>query len=385
MPHIFIHKHCLYFSDTMSSLPTSPSTSGSNRGTTSATEHESKSTQGRKHLQNIHGNDESEEEEEEIDKDLQCPICLQPKLHPAKLPCSHIFCYLCVKGVAIQSKKCPMCRAVIPPGYIENPTLLEHIPSRYSPSEPLADTPAVAEHDSVSDDEDSIRFGWFYEGRNGWWQYDERTSHDIEEVHKKGEKARMDLLIAGFLYTIDFESMLQCRRNDPLRRRRIKRDRLESVSRKGIAGIRAFQQQLQEQQNPTAVNVQSVAGPPTAAVGVAPGVASSQSLPTSTAAAGSRPVVGVQLLRTSNQAASATGNSNASSGIHQIGGGASSNRRISGGNQVSPNLLPGSRNSSQGIISSSQRQNSVSNVSSQMLNLNLHDDGGNRDDEDEDS
>lgn len=45
------------------------------------------------------------------------------------------------------------------------------------------------------------------------------------------------MLIAGFLYIADFGSMLQLRRNDPSRRRRIKRD-LYNVPRKGVAGLR---------------------------------------------------------------------------------------------------------------------------------------------------
>lgn len=28
---------------------------------------------------------------------LECPICLQACIHPARLPCGHIFCFLCVK------------------------------------------------------------------------------------------------------------------------------------------------------------------------------------------------------------------------------------------------------------------------------------------------
>lgn len=28
---------------------------------------------------------------------LECPICLQTCIHPARLPCGHIFCFLCVK------------------------------------------------------------------------------------------------------------------------------------------------------------------------------------------------------------------------------------------------------------------------------------------------
>ncbi len=77
---------------------------------------------------------------------------------------------------------------------------------------------------------------WFYEGRNGWWQYDERTSAEMEEKYKKNLKT-FDILIAGFLYVIDLENMIQYRRNDPTRRRRIKRD-LVTIEKKGVAGIK---------------------------------------------------------------------------------------------------------------------------------------------------
>ena len=40
-----------------------------------------------------------------------------------------------------------------------------------------------------------------YEGRNGWWLYDERTSQEIEKSFKKADQ-RCELLIAGFLYII---------------------------------------------------------------------------------------------------------------------------------------------------------------------------------------
>jgi E3 ubiquitin-protein ligase RNF146 len=79
-------------------------------------------------------------------------------------------------------------------------------------------------------------YQWFYEGRNGWWQYDERTSIELEEKFSKGEKV-FELLIAGFLYVIDMDNMIQVRRNDPFRRRRIKRD-LSNIERKGVAGLK---------------------------------------------------------------------------------------------------------------------------------------------------
>lgn len=70
----------------------------------------------------------------------------------------------------------------------------------------------------------------------GWWQYDERTSHELEAAYGSGQRA-CEVLVAGFLYIIDFDRMVQLRRNDPSRRRRIKRD-LSSIPKKGVAGIK---------------------------------------------------------------------------------------------------------------------------------------------------
>lgn len=70
----------------------------------------------------------------------------------------------------------------------------------------------------------------------GWWQYDERTCQDIEEAYKKGEKF-CTILVAGYVYVVDFESMLQQRQNDPARKRQVKRD-LATTPKKGVAGLR---------------------------------------------------------------------------------------------------------------------------------------------------
>lgn len=51
---------------------------------------------------------------------------------------------------------------------------------------------------------------WFYEGHAGWWQYDERTSDEIERAFVERLSA-CELSIAGFLYTIDFKSLTQVR------------------------------------------------------------------------------------------------------------------------------------------------------------------------------
>ncbi|KAB0796772.1 hypothetical protein PPYR_10833 [Photinus pyralis] len=153
---------------------------------------------------------------------IECAVCLQPCIHPAQLPCGHIFCFLCVKGIANQSKRCAMCRQEIPRDFIEHPKLL-HGPE------------AVEGFDGG--------YQWFYEGRNGWWQYDERTSRELEACYKAGERT-CELLIAGFLYDANLDTMLQMRRNDHSRRRRIKRD-FASAPKKGVAGLRTELDQSQ--------------------------------------------------------------------------------------------------------------------------------------------
>lgn len=148
----------------------------------------------------------------------ECPICLQKCIHPAILPCGHIFCFLCVKGVAYKNSRCAMCRRDIPPEFLDHPQLVNGIDELKK---------------SLSADEG---YQWFYEGRNGWWQYDERTCQELEEAFSKEEKT-CSLLIAGFLYTVDFSEMLQYRKNDPSRQRKVKRD-LSSIPKKGVAGLR---------------------------------------------------------------------------------------------------------------------------------------------------
>jgi hypothetical protein len=48
--------------------------------------------------------------------DDQCAICLESwmKKHPVSLPCSHVFCYLCIKTNIIQKPLCPVCMQSLP-------------------------------------------------------------------------------------------------------------------------------------------------------------------------------------------------------------------------------------------------------------------------------
>lgn len=151
----------------------------------------------------------------------ECAICLQSCVHPVQLPCHHVFCFLCVKGASWQSKRCALCRQEVPDDFLERPTLL-------SPEELKAS--AGGRGGAASD------HAWYYEGRNGWWQYDERTSRELEDAFSKGKKTA-EMLIAGFLYVADLENMVQYRRNEHGRRRKMKRDVLD-IPKKGVAGLR---------------------------------------------------------------------------------------------------------------------------------------------------
>ncbi|XP_077991417.1 uncharacterized protein LOC144445660 [Glandiceps talaboti] len=159
----------------------------------------------------------------------ECAVCLQTCVQPVQLPCDHIFCFLCVKGVANQSKRCALCRTEIPMEFLNHPNLVNTGEDICVPEEPSGGK------------EDYL---WFYEGRNGWWQYDQRTIIELEDAYKQKQRC-VELLIAGFLYVIDFENLIQIRRNDPTRRRRIKRD-LATVPKKGVAGIKYFTQSVQQ-------------------------------------------------------------------------------------------------------------------------------------------
>ncbi|XP_077272776.1 E3 ubiquitin-protein ligase rnf146-like [Temnothorax americanus] len=98
--------------------------------------------------------DKDSEEKEDPTVVSECAVCL------------HIYCYLCVKGVANQSKRCPMCRQEIPPDFLERPQLVE-----------VEESQKESEHPKKE-------YQWFYEGRNGWWKYDPRTSNDLETIYK---------------------------------------------------------------------------------------------------------------------------------------------------------------------------------------------------------
>ncbi|KAF7658359.1 hypothetical protein LDENG_00013480 [Lucifuga dentata] len=129
----------------------------------------------------------------------ECAICLQSCIHPE-----------------------------VPEDFLERPVLL-------SPEELKLAAAGVSRGRGMAGSSLG-EYAWYYEGRNGWWQYDERTSCELEEAFAKGRKST-EMLIAGFLYVADLENMVQYRRNEHGRRRKIKRD-VVGIPKKGVAGLR---------------------------------------------------------------------------------------------------------------------------------------------------
>ncbi|KAF4527191.1 hypothetical protein B566_EDAN006117 [Ephemera danica] len=162
--------------------------------------------------------------ESDSEEGPECAVCLQPCVLPTRLPCRHIFCFLCAKGLALQSRRCAMCRAEIPQDFIDRPELL------------LSKEGTEKAEASGGDVQPEKTYAWFYEGRNGWWQYEGRLCADLEAAYQRGERTH-DALIAGSIYTLDFNNWVQQRRDDPSRRRRIKRDLATSNHKGELSGL----------------------------------------------------------------------------------------------------------------------------------------------------
>lgn len=155
-----------------------------------------------------------------------CAICLQTCVHPARLPCGHIFCFLCVKGVVHSGWRCAMCRAPIPHDYLDSPQLL------VAPKL-VGDIEKKTSQNDVKEE-----YQWFYEGRHGgWWQFEERTASELETAAISGV-VQFDTLICGSIYTLDLSNMIQYKKERPWQARKLLRELPSKVERRGIAGIK---------------------------------------------------------------------------------------------------------------------------------------------------
>ncbi|VDP03846.1 unnamed protein product [Heligmosomoides polygyrus] len=202
--------------------------------------------------------------------DEECPVCAQKMILPTAVPsCGHKFCFLCIKGAAFRtaSSLCPICRGEVSNSTFRSPIVHNVALDMRDPDSPSISLPSsssrnlndtrfrypdpnnpksgvrkiavvriiqksgVCKEEETADaaedggapaqsSSDKVRCYWLYKGRRGWWRYDPRAEKDIEAARAMGEKTT-ELIICGFLYILDFERMVQYRKDVPYRRRSI--------------------------------------------------------------------------------------------------------------------------------------------------------------------
>jgi len=169
------------------------------------------------------------------DDETICSICLDVPVHAVKLPCSHMFCYLCAKGLIlsrdplsmnVKQALCSLCRQPFTADYLESKKVLQEAVANLNSTPPLGPDPTLNDDD---------RWQWFYQGNKGWWRFERRNNEDLEKSYLQGDQSAQ-MLICGKMYTLDFVRMEQYQTNFPQRKRKIKRD-LRSSQCKGVAGL----------------------------------------------------------------------------------------------------------------------------------------------------
>lgn len=168
--------------------------------------------------QNI-GNESNDQVDlhEEQQLPTRCSICYtEPPINSIKLDCGHVFCFLCIKSTAELTGCCAICRAEI--GIEFN--FMEH------------KILGVARVPTSSDG-----YYWFYEGYKGWWLYDAETNRELESAFQKSEKS-ITKFIAGSIYSLSIENMVQQRVDGEGRSRRMCRKTLDLENIIGMSGIK---------------------------------------------------------------------------------------------------------------------------------------------------
>ena len=236
----------------------------------------------------------SEESAEAEATDSRCPICLELFSLPISLPCCrHQFCFLCIKGVALRTGKCALCRSPIPQTLLSDPdSLLSSFdsPPKSKQSQIQSTSPEKSQKPSCSScTEDSPDVKWYYSGYKGqcedlmnffpvcadsmsytgWWCYDERTTKELEKLYVKYANntqctdstptsdeevesfghnlpdGQFELMITGYVYVVDLKKMVQFRKNLTGRSRNMKRvstssEQLDLHQIKGVSGLKTL-------------------------------------------------------------------------------------------------------------------------------------------------
>lgn len=167
-------------------------------------------------------------------KNDSCPVCLEDEpVHPVVLVCGHRYCYLCAKGLIVGGDSlCSLCRRPIPRNYLK-----AHVLKGNQGKKSVTPVNGTA---SPAPPTQLVTADWFYQSGNGrdWWQFEERNSQDLEDFFKVDNEGKVDMLICGQIYIIDFKDMTQRRKNGSGRIRRIKRGADPGSLCLGVAGIK---------------------------------------------------------------------------------------------------------------------------------------------------
>lgn len=152
-----------------------------------------------------------------------CDVCYDFLQYPVNLPCSHTFCFLCIKGAYFNNKLCPMCRSPIPDHIIKRPQVQQSTNKKSQTINSSSSSSVQPNHLYTNN-----KVYWCYESRREqktWWKYDNRTSIALEELYQKYltdiDQTFHDLQIAGEIYEIDFSTKRQYRKNHTGKKRLI--------------------------------------------------------------------------------------------------------------------------------------------------------------------
>lgn len=140
------------------------------------------------------------------------------------------------------SKACAMCRAPFSIDQLEQSLEIEK--------------------KSLETQQQSSEVQWLYEGKSGFWIYDENSTSELENAYNQ-KKNDIVITIAGFAYCVDFQKMIQFPAFHPERIRKIKRTEQFKLDEnefkiKGIAGLRVKERaSMSNDQQTTSQNANS--------------------------------------------------------------------------------------------------------------------------------
>jgi hypothetical protein len=78
---------------------------------------------------------------------------------------------------------------------------------------------------------------WFYAGANGWWKFDGASNAEIDAAFLSG-KPEVEFRANGTTYSINFSSGYQHQKDNPQKRRLVRRCRPSEIAVVGVAGER---------------------------------------------------------------------------------------------------------------------------------------------------